>query len=124
MRTSAIILLVENGDMLRPLLGKILRKDGYTVLEAKSGDEALALWDQYRRKIDLVVTDLVMPGMSGKQLVQRLKLLKPEVKVIYISGYESGILSAGKKFGTDAIFLQKPFRPAELSQAVQEILHS
>jgi two-component system cell cycle sensor histidine kinase/response regulator CckA len=62
--------------------------------------------------------------MSGKELVERLRSLQPEVKVIYMSGYESSMLSSGNKFGSDTIFLQKPFRPAELSKAVQEILQS
>lgn len=124
MGTPLTILVVENGDILRPLLGEILRREGYAVLEAKNGDDALALWDRYGETIDVVVTDVVMPNMSGRELVERLRLLKPEVKVIFMSGYESSVLSAGNKFGSDAVFLQKPFRPAELSKTVREILHS
>ena len=117
-------MVVENGDMLRPLLGKILRREGYNVLEAKDGDEALLMWDRYSGTIDVVVTDVVMPNMSGKQLVERLRSLKPDLKVIYMSGYDSSILAAGNKFGSNATFLQKPFRPAELSQTVREVLQS
>jgi two-component system cell cycle sensor histidine kinase/response regulator CckA len=122
--TSVTILVVENGDILRPLLVEILRREGYTVLEAKNGEEALTLWDRHAGMIDVVVTDMVMPNMSGKELVERLRSLKPEVKVIYMSGYASSILSTGNKFGSDVIFLQKPFRPAELNQTVREILES
>jgi CheY-like chemotaxis protein len=118
------ILVVENGEMLRPLICDILRKEGYNVLEAQNGDEALLAWQQYQGPIDLVLTDMVMPNMSGKELVERLRLLQPEIKVIYMSGYESSILSAGNKFGSNAIFLQKPFRPAELSKMVRDILQS
>jgi two-component system cell cycle sensor histidine kinase/response regulator CckA len=121
---SATILVVENGDMLRPLICEILRKEGYNVLEAQDGDEALLVWERCQGLIDLVLTDVVMPHMSGKELAERLRFLHPEVKVIYMSGYESSILASGKKFGSDAIFLQKPFRPAELSQVVRKILQS
>lgn len=120
----ATILVVENGDLLRPLLGKILRREGYEVLEARDGDEALLMWDRYAGSINLVLTDVVMPNMNGKQLVERLRLLKPELKVIYMSGYEVSILAAGDKSGSNATFLQKPFRPAELSTKVREILES
>jgi len=117
-------LVVENGDMLRPLICEILRKDGYNVLEAQDGDEALLVWQRYQEPIDLVLTDVVMPHMSGREVAERLRLLQPNIKVIYMSGYESGILSSGNKFGSAAIFLQKPFRPAELSKKVREILES
>jgi two-component system cell cycle sensor histidine kinase/response regulator CckA len=124
MQNPKTILVVENGEMLRPLICEILRKGGYNVLEAQDGDEALLVWQRYQGPINLVLTDVVMPHMSGKELVERLRSLQPEVKVIYMSGYESSMLSSGNKFGSDTIFLQKPFRPAELSKAVQEILQS
>jgi two-component system, cell cycle sensor histidine kinase and response regulator CckA len=119
---AANILVVENGAILRPLICEILRKEGYNVLEAEDGDEALQVWQRYQGQIDLVLTDVVMPRMSGRELAERLRLLQPEIKVIYMSGYESNILSSSNKFG-DATFLQKPFRPAELGKAVREILH-
>lgn len=123
MQNHGTILVVENGEMLRPLICEILRKEGYHVLEAQDGDEALLVWQGFKGPIDLVLTDVVMPNMSGKELVDRLRLLQPELKVIYMSGYESSILaSPGNKFGADAVFLQKPFRPAELSEKVREIL--
>lgn len=117
-------MVVENGEILRPLICEILRKEGYNVLEAQDGDEALLVWQRYQEPIDLVLTDVVMPNMSGKELVEHLRLLQPEIKVIYMSGYESSILSSGNKFGSDAVFLQKPFRPAELGEKVREILQS
>jgi two-component system, cell cycle sensor histidine kinase and response regulator CckA len=118
------ILVVENGDILRPLICEILRREGYNVLEAQDGEEALQVWQQYQGSIDLVLTDVVMPNLSGKELAERLRLLQPEIKVIFMSGYASSILSYDDKFGADAIFLQKPFRPAELSQTVRELLQS
>jgi two-component system cell cycle sensor histidine kinase/response regulator CckA len=124
MQNHGTILVVENGEMLRPLICEILKKEGYNVLEAQDGDEALLVWQRYQGPIDLVLTDVVMPNMSGKELVDHLRSLQPEIKVIYMSGYESSILSTGNKFGSDAVFLQKPFRPAELSEKVREILQS
>jgi two-component system, cell cycle sensor histidine kinase and response regulator CckA len=124
MGKSVTILVVENGDMLRPLICEILRREGYNVLEAQDGDEALLVWQRYQGPIDLVLTDVVMPTMSGKELVEHLRLLQPEIKVIFMSGYASSILSFGNKFASDAVFLQKPFRPAELSKTVQEIIQS
>jgi two-component system cell cycle sensor histidine kinase/response regulator CckA len=124
MQNPGTILVVENGEMLRPLICEILRKEGYNVLEAQDGDEALLVWQRYQGPIDLVLTDVVMPNMSGKELVEHLRLLQPEIKVIYMSGYESSILSSGNKFGSDVVFLQKPFRPAELIERVRKILLS
>ena len=120
----ATILLVENGEILRPLLVEILQREGHEVLAAKDGGEALSIWDQHQGQLDLIVTDVVMPGMSGKELAERLRSLRPEVKVIYISGYESSLLCTDNKFGPEAVFLQKPFRPAELIQLVREVLAS
>jgi two-component system, cell cycle sensor histidine kinase and response regulator CckA len=116
------ILLVENGEILRPLLVEILQREGHEVLAAKDASEALPIWDQHSGRINLIVTDVVMPGMSGKELVERLRSLRPEVKVIYISGYESNLLATDNKFGPEAVFLQKPFRPAELIHLVREAL--
>ena len=110
--------------MLRPLLCEILERESYTVFAAKDAHEALKIWDRCQGQIDLIVTDVVMPGLSGKELVERLRALRPEVKVIYMSGYNSSLLASGKKFGSEVVFLQKPFRPAELSQTIKEILAS
>ncbi len=117
-------MVVENGEMLRPLICEILRKEGYNILEAEDGDAALLVWQRSQGLIDLVLTDVVMPTMGGKELVRHLRLLQPEIKVIYMSGYASSILSSGNKFGSDAVFLQKPFRPAELIERVRKILPS
>jgi two-component system cell cycle sensor histidine kinase/response regulator CckA len=123
-RQPATILLVENGEILRPLLCEILKREGYVVLAAKDAEEALSIWDRHPGQIDLIVTDVVMPGLSGKELVERLRSLRPEIKVIYMSGYDVKVISAGTQFGAAMVFLQKPFRPAELSQKVSEILRS
>jgi two-component system, cell cycle sensor histidine kinase and response regulator CckA len=124
MTESKTILVVENGDILRPLICEILRKAGFKILEAGNGDEALKIWQRYQEPIDLVLTDVVMQPMSGKKLVELLKVTHPDVKVIYMSGYESNFLFAGDKSVLEANFLQKPFKPAELVKKVREILNS
>jgi two-component system, cell cycle sensor histidine kinase and response regulator CckA len=118
------ILLVEDEARVRKLILDVLTARGYMVLEATRGEEALRLCRQYRRKIDLSVIDVVMPEMSGPDLVRQLKPLKPKMRVLYISGYTDeaivhhGILRSG------AAFLQKPFLPDMLARKVREVLDS
>ncbi|MEJ2670907.1 MAG: response regulator [Deltaproteobacteria bacterium] len=118
----ATVLVVENGDMLRPLICEILQREGYQILAAKDAKEAIDVWERSQGRIDLVLTDVVMPGMSGKELVDHLRLKQADIKIIYMSGYESSLLSVGSKFVSGTTFLQKPFRPVELSTTVRELL--
>jgi two-component system, cell cycle sensor histidine kinase and response regulator CckA len=124
MSESETIMVVENGDILRPLICEILRKAGFTVLEARDGDEALKIWERYQKPIDLVLTDVVMQQMSGKKLVELLQVSHPEVKILYMSGYESNILFTENKTGSEVNFLQKPFKPTELIKTIRDILDS
>jgi two-component system, cell cycle sensor histidine kinase and response regulator CckA len=124
MNKPETILVVENGDMLRPLICEILRKEGFTVLEASDGDAALQVWQGHQEPIDLVLTDVVMQNMSGKKLVELLQLSHPDIKVLYMSGYDYGFLFAGDKSGAAVNFLQKPFKPAELIKKVRDVLAS
>jgi two-component system, cell cycle sensor histidine kinase and response regulator CckA len=116
------ILLVEDEARVRKLIVDVLTARGYAVLEATRGEEALRLCRHYRRKIDLSVIDVVMPEMSGPDLVRQLRPLKPKMRVLYISGYTDeaivhhGILRSG------AAFLQKPFVPDMLARKVREVL--
>jgi PAS domain S-box-containing protein len=117
------ILLVEDDDSLRNLTAKVLRDQGYTVLEAANGDEAMKLARELaHKKIHLVLTDLVMPQMGGKELVEQFTLLHPDTRILFISGYTDGIMihQASLKPGTP--FLQKPFSPMELARKVREVL--
>jgi len=117
------ILLVEDEDSLRSLAAKVLRDQGYTVLEAPNGDEAMKLARKPgHRKIDLVLTDLVMPQMGGKELVEQFKLLHPDTRILFISGYTDGVMihQASPEPGTP--FLQKPFSPMELAKKVRGVL--
>lgn len=117
------ILLVEDEDVLRTLLAKFLRLHGYTVLEAHQGGEALLICEQHQGPIHLMVTDVVMPQMSGRVLADRLTPLRPEMKVLYMSGYtEDEVVQRGVAEQSVA-FLQKPFKPIDLVHQVHIMLH-
>jgi len=117
------LLFVEDEVSLRSLSSRILRNQGYTVLEASNGEEALGLVRRSMdRSIHLLITDLVMPQMGGKQLVEEFKRLYPEARILFISGYgEEEILHQESNL-PNGFFLPKPFSPLELSQKVREVL--
>jgi two-component system cell cycle sensor histidine kinase/response regulator CckA len=108
-RAEGTILLVEDEGIVRELLGEVLAEAGYEVLAAASGEEALTVSESHQGPIELVLTDLVMPGLSGRELVERLGEARPEVIVVYMSGYtEDAIVRHGVREAS-ATFLQKPF---------------
>ena len=121
---SETILLVEDEDVVRKLAREVLEDAGYNVLEADCGEEAIRLCTEYTQEVHLLLSDVVMPGTSGKEIAERLVSLRPEMKVLFMSGYTDeaivhhGVLDSGVKF------LQKPFSPAALSRKVREVLDS
>jgi CheY-like chemotaxis protein len=119
---SETVLLVEDDDAVRALAGEILTQQGYTVLEAKNGPEALRLCQGYSGPLDLLATDVVMPRMSGLRLADRLRAVRPQVKVLFISGYPDGALGEDGMQASDIVLLAKPFAPAILSRKVREVL--
>jgi nitrogen-specific signal transduction histidine kinase len=116
------VLLVEDEESVRQLVRETLDAKGYTVLEAENGEAGVAAAAQHDGPIALVITDVVMPGMGGRELVKNLVQTRPETKVLYLSGYtEDAILSEGT-IENGAAFLQKPFTLQNLSRKVREVL--
>jgi CheY-like chemotaxis protein len=121
---SETILLVEDEDMLRHFACRVLRTKGYTVLEAANGGEALLTCEQHSRRIHLVITDVVMPRMSGHELVERVKTILPQLRILYMSGYTDDAVIRHGVYGNGSAFLQKPFTPQALLAKVREVLDS
>lgn len=116
------ILLVEDEESVRDLVRDTLEAKGYKVLTAENGEAGLTAAAGHLGKIDLVITDVVMPGMGGRELVQRIAKTRPETKVLYLSGYtEDSIISEGT-IESGTAFLQKPFTLQNLSRKVREVL--
>jgi CheY-like chemotaxis protein len=119
---SETILVVEDDSVIRNLVTMILQKGGYTVLKARNGKDALQICAETLAQIGLVLTDLVMPQMSGPELVHEIKSRIPEVKVLYTSGYADGSLMQDGNFDPEVPFIQKPFSPASLLRKVRQVL--
>jgi two-component system cell cycle sensor histidine kinase/response regulator CckA len=119
---SETILLVEDEDALRTLLCRFFRLFGYNVMEARHGGEALLICEQHQGPIHLMVTDVVMPQMSGKELADRLGPLHPEMAVFFMSGYTDSDLSAYGAPESSQHFIPKPFRPMDLVKKVRDFL--
>lgn len=121
--TGETILLVEDDPSVRQLAAALLRAEGYRILEATRPAEALAMVAKHRDPIGLLLTDVLMPGMRGNELAQRLLEMLPGLRILYFSGYsDSTFLTPGALKG--AGFLQKPFRGFELVRAVRDALES
>ena len=119
---SETILLVEDETSVRDLTRKFLETQGYSVLEARNSEEAIQIHSEYSGSIDLLLTDVVMPGMGGCELASRLQSVRPEIKVLYVSGYTNGsFMELGISPNSDA-FLQKPFNLADLARRIRKIL--
>jgi len=121
-RGTETILLVEDDASVRTLIRDELRKLGYDVIESKNGVEACLLASQHVGSLHLLLTDMIMPGMGGRELANHLLVIKPDLRILFVSGYtdDVGILS-GQEDGTTA-FLQKPFTPEVLAQTVRQLL--
>lgn len=116
------ILLVEDEDMLRKLGRQTLKGYGYQILEASNGDEAIALAAQYEGEIHLLLTDVIMPGMNGRQVTARLLEARPSLKVLFMSGYTDDAIVHQGVLEESANFIQKPFSPDGLAKKVREVL--
>jgi PAS domain S-box-containing protein len=123
-RGSETVLLVEDEEAVRDLVREVLAMQGYRVLEAATAAEALAIGEKHDGVIHLLVSDVVMPGMSGKELAERLAADRPGLRVLYMSGYTDTAIVHHGVLAPGTAFLQKPFTPAVLARRVGEILHA
>jgi len=119
---SETILIVEDDDMLRNLAREILQLQGYRILEAENGIEALRISEEHGGQIHLMITDVVMPKMGGKKVADRLQPIYPLMKVIYMSGYTDNSIAHHCILAPGLNFLQKPFSPEVLARKVREVL--
>jgi two-component system, cell cycle sensor histidine kinase and response regulator CckA len=121
-RGTETVLLVEDQDGIRDLVGEFLRRGGYTVLHAVDGDEALRIAGEYKDAIDLLLTDILMPNLGGRELAQRLILARPQMKVLFMSGYPEHMSLSDELNGQPAAVLQKPFLMDNLARTIRNVL--
>jgi two-component system cell cycle sensor histidine kinase/response regulator CckA len=119
---SGTVLLVEDEDAVRLFSARALRNKGYNVLEARSGDAALEILAANAKKIDLVITDIVMPRMDGPTLVKEIRGKEPDIKVIFISGYAEDAFRKRLDEHENTHFLQKPFSLKQLAGKVKDVM--
>jgi PAS domain S-box-containing protein len=124
LRGHETVLLVEDQDQVRAVAQAILKRSGYQVLAARLADEALLLCEQHQGVIDLLLTDVVMPQLSGVELAKRVALTRPNVRVLYMSGYTDDSIIRHGVLQSEMAFLQKPFTPESLSLKVKEVLNT
>jgi CheY-like chemotaxis protein len=121
-RGSGVVLVTEDEDPIRELSRRILEREGYTVLEARDGREAIRVAAGYPGPIELLITDLVMPNVGGTELFAHLRLLRPDLRVLFVSGYtDDDIVRRGLSDARSA-FLQKPFTARSLAAAAKAAL--
>jgi len=121
-RGTETVLIIEDSDTVRKLARKLLQEDGYTVLEASSGDDGWQISEQHNGPIDLLLTDVVMPGTSGRDIAQRLTARRPRMRVLYMSGYTDDAIVRHRVLDSTAPFIQKPFTRDALIRRVREVL--
>jgi DNA-binding NtrC family response regulator len=121
-RGTETILLVEDEPAVRELTRLVLAGQGYSVVEAPNPEEAERLCENGKAEIHLLLTDVVMPGVSGHELAKRITARLPKIKVLYMSGYTHNVIASGGMLDRGIAFLQKPFTPATLIDKVRDVL--
>lgn len=118
------ILLVEDDESVRVLTSQILRNQGYQVLEAANGIDALQIAAGYAGEIHVILTDVIMPQMSGKELVARIEAIRPGIKTLFVSGYTNNVIVHHGILDRNICFLQKPFTNEDLARKLREVINS
>jgi hypothetical protein len=116
------ILLVEDEEDVRALAREVLERQGYTVVEASDGAQALQVYEKERERIDLILTDVVMPRMSGREMVDRVRATRPDMRVLYMSGYTGDAIVRHGVLDQSMLLLGKPFAPVALIAKIREVL--
>ena len=116
------IMLVEDDEIVRKMSVDILARLGYTVLEAKNGEDAIQVYSRFHGKVDLLLTDVVMPKMSGVELAENMSRHCPDIKVLFMSGYTENAIVEHGVLADDVNFIHKPVTPKSLSKAVRKVL--
>ncbi len=116
------IVVVDDDDSIRRLVLDTLVPLGYEVLEASCGEDAFQVIERMQGNIDLLVTDAMMPGMNGIELLEKVKVQYPDIKGLLMSGYADKIIAEHKKPGSDIIFINKPLLPISLSNKIRAVL--
>jgi two-component system cell cycle sensor histidine kinase/response regulator CckA len=122
-RAAGAVLLVEDQAEVRRLAGTILRNMGFTVLEAGDAGQAISVAEQFEGEIRMMLTDVIMPGMNGRELADRVAELRPRTKIVYMSGYTDRVMGIDGELDDTVEYLQKPFTAAQLSATVYRVLH-
>ena len=122
MTSAPTILLVDDEEGVRKLVFAVLKSNGYDVMEASNGVAALAAYEKNGHKVDMVLTDVVMPQMNGFELGKQLTARTPGVKILYMSGYRDNAIGGGVTGEAPRAFLHKPFTPDVLLSKVREVL--
>ena len=118
-----VILVVEDEEAVRGLVMRLLKAEGYEVLAVANGRLALPVWNEHRDRIDLLLTDVIMPeGINGRELAERFQRDRPGLKVIYTSGYNMELAEPDGRLRPGLNFVQKPYRPEQLLHAIQSAL--
>ncbi len=122
LKGSETVLVVEDELVVRDMICLVLKDNDYTVLEASNAPEALAIFEQYKDQVNLLLTDAIMPGMDGKELAEKITAINPNIKVLYTSGYTDEVIVHHGILEEGIDFLQKPFAPSLLLRTVREVL--
>lgn len=122
LKGTETVLVIEDEDMVRDIVVKALKRYGYNVISARDGKEAIGIAKEYKGDIHLILTDVIMPGMHGKDVVQKIQSQRPNIKVIYMSGYTENIIMEKGILPSDINYIQKPFSSSDLVKKVRKVL--